>query len=457
LKGSSLLSGKKTIGHGRLSSVLFRYPEALCGYSHFFGISWLETFPARNVSNNDGVYMRKPTLYKQRGKWYARFWDTEKGKYFSRALGVTVEGKRERRREAEEAALKMAANMATEAAAAPIQPVNSLASVPLLEYVENFWQPNSEYVREKALIEKNPISAHYLLENRRMVETKIKPFPGFANITLGDLKKIMIRQWKLWMAEQGISGRMINGALLTLRVPVRRAFGDDIIPTDPFAGVSRAYHKEKTRGILTPAEIKKLVETPVTDPRSRLAVFLPLYCSMRMGEVRGLQWGDIADGVIHICHNWQEREGLKKCKCGSEGYVPMPRIVAELLSQVYTIAPLTGANDFVMSVKPYHPICREFLSAALRSELAQIGITEQQRKERNIVYHSLRHSFVTACRIAGLTDFETMTLSRHKDIKMLQRYSHGQEALDLGDIRQRIEAALVPTPPNCFSPDHLSE
>jgi len=325
-----------------------------------------------------------------------------------------------------------------------MQTVNSLASVPLLEYVEKFWQPESEYVREKALIEKNPISAHYLLANQRMVETKMKPFPGFANITLGDLKKITIRQWKLWMAEQGISGRMINGALLTLRVPVRRAFGDDIIPTDPFAGVSRAYHKEKTRGILIPAEIKKLVETPVADPRSRLAVFLPLYCSMRMGEVRGLLWGDISDGIIHIRHNWQEREGLKKCKCGSEGYVPIPRIVAELLSRVYTIAPLTGANDFVMSVKPYHPICREFLSAALRSELSQIGITEQQRKERNIVYHSLRHSFVTACRIAGLSDFETMTLSRHKDIKMLQRYSHGQEALDLGDIRQRIEATLAP-------------
>jgi integrase len=160
-----------------------------------------------------------------------------------------------------------------------------------------------------------------------------------------------------------------------------------------------------------------------------------------MGEVRGLLWGDISDGIIHIQHNWQEKEGLKKCKCGSEGYVPMPRIVADLVNQVHAIAPLTGADNFVMSVKPYHSVCRKFLSVALRHELSQIGITEPQRKERNIVYHSLRHSFVTACRIAGLTDFETMTLSRHKDVKMLERYSH-REAVDVRQIGEKLERAL---------------
>jgi len=387
--------------------------------------------------------MRKPTLYKHRGSWYARFWNEQEGKYFSRALGVPVEGKKERRREAEETAWKLAADMAAKAAQA--QTVNTPASTPLLEYVENFWQPDSEYVREKALVEKNPISAHYLLTNRRMVESKMKPFTGFTDMTLGSLSKPVIRQWKIWLAEQGYSGRVINGAMLALRVPVKRAFFDDIIPTDPFTGVPRAAHKEKIRGILTPAEIRKLVETPVTDPRSRLAVYLSLYCSMRMGEVRGLQWGDISDGVIHICHNWQEGEGLKKCKCGSEGYVPMPRAVAELVNQVHAIAPLTGAEDFVMSQKPYHPICREALWEALRNELAEIGIDEQQRKQRNIVYHSLRHSFVTACRIAGLTDFETMTLSRHKDAKMLQRYSHGDQAIDVRQIGQKLESSFLPT------------
>jgi hypothetical protein len=54
--------------------------------------------------------MRRPfTLYKEKTKsgtfWYARFWDESVQKYaHSRSTGIPVEGKKERRREAEEAA-----------------------------------------------------------------------------------------------------------------------------------------------------------------------------------------------------------------------------------------------------------------------------------------------------------------------------------------------------------------
>jgi hypothetical protein len=54
--------------------------------------------------------MRCPyTLYKEKAKqglsWYARFWDERSHRYaVSRSLGILVEGKRERRREAEEKA-----------------------------------------------------------------------------------------------------------------------------------------------------------------------------------------------------------------------------------------------------------------------------------------------------------------------------------------------------------------
>ncbi|MDR2370258.1 MAG: tyrosine-type recombinase/integrase [Treponema sp.] len=387
--------------------------------------------------------MRRPTLYKHRGTWYARIWDTAEGKYHARALGITVEGKRERRREAEDAARILAEKLA--AAGAEAARRHPLADTPLLSYIENFWRPDSDYAKEKALVEQNAMAAHYILSNRRLVINKMYPFPAFQGIALAGLSKPLLRQWKLWMAEQGTSGRMINGAMQALRVPVRRAFADDIIPTDPFAGVKRAAHKEKKRGILTPAEIKRLVASPVLDPYTRLAVYLSLYCSMRMGEVRGLLWGDISDGVIHIRHNWQEKEGIKRCKMGSEGYVPMPRVAAELVNRVHGLAPLTGPKDFVMGRKPYHPVSREFLWEALRSELAVIGITEEERVRRNIVFHSLRHSFVTAMRIAGFSDFEIMTMARHKDRKMLERYSHGQEALDFGELRERMDKRL-PSP-----------
>jgi hypothetical protein len=120
----------------------------------------------------------------------------------------------------------------------------------------------------------------------------------------------------------------------------------------------------------------------------------------------------------------------------------MPRPAAELVNRVHALAPLTGPEDFVMGQKLYHPVSREFLWEALRSELTVIGITEEERVRRNIVYHSLRHSFVTACRVAGLSSFETMTPARHKNPKMLDRYSHGQEGLDLVSLREKIDNSL---------------
>jgi hypothetical protein len=52
--------------------------------------------------------VRRPVVFKRRRTWYARIWDAAKGKYHAHALGIAVEGKRERRREAEEAARVLA-------------------------------------------------------------------------------------------------------------------------------------------------------------------------------------------------------------------------------------------------------------------------------------------------------------------------------------------------------------
>jgi integrase len=377
--------------------------------------------------------MRKPSLFKNRGKWYARFWDCSNGKYYSKCLNIPVEGKKERRAEAIEAAWKMAEN----------PKAKSIGDLLLLEYIGDFWKDNSEYVRYKALVDKQPLSKHYVLTNRQLFKNKIKTYKPFANLKIKDLSKTHIKNFMMYLAENGCSGRMINGTIAAIRVPIKRAWEDDKISNFPLAGMRQARHIEKTRGILTPVEIKEITDKPTNNPRSRLAVLLPIFCSMRMGEVRGLLWGDIGDGIIKIQHNWQEGEGLKQCKAGSDGIVPMPNIIAELLNRLFKEAPCTGQNDFVMSTKPKHPISREFLRAALKSELSAIGITETERLRRNIVYHSMRHTFVTVGRIvAKLTDAEVMALARHKDKKMMDRYTHAQEAMDYRGLKAQIENAI---------------
>jgi len=111
--------------------------------------------------------MRYPfTLVKIKSKfgtmWHARFWDESLQKYaHSRSTGILAEGKKERRREAEEAAKqlyeKFTEAKAVEALPATQQPTATtiqtpqplptssrkitVANTPLVQYLSNFWTP----------------------------------------------------------------------------------------------------------------------------------------------------------------------------------------------------------------------------------------------------------------------------------------------------------------------------
>jgi hypothetical protein len=161
--------------------------------------------------------------------WYVKFWDHKKNHYHSfRSTGIPVEGKRERRREAENAAKKLLDSFTEK------KQVQEIINKPLFQFWLDFWTPNSEYVREKRFVDKKPLSTHYIESSRKNIEKYAIPFSEFKGITVGELTRAKVRAWKLWAAERGLSGRKINIVLQTMRVPIRNAYKDEMIPTDPF-------------------------------------------------------------------------------------------------------------------------------------------------------------------------------------------------------------------------------
>ena len=65
-----------------------------------------------------------------------------------------------------------------------------------------------------------------------------------------------------------------------------------------------------------------------------------------------------------------------------------------------------------------------------------------EQKRRNLTFHSLRHTFVTLSRMAGITDIEIQALAGHKDARMMENYSHAGQVLDFTDAREKLEKAL---------------
>jgi len=146
--------------------------------------------------------------------------------------------------------------------------------MPLFQFLLDFWMPASDYVREKCAVDKKPLSATYISGSHKNIEKFVAPFPEFQGITVGELTRAKVRSWKLWAAEKGLSGRKINIILQAMRVPIRDAYKDEKIPTDPFLNIKEAAHNAKEKGVLTPAEVSALINNKVKNPLWWLAFLL---------------------------------------------------------------------------------------------------------------------------------------------------------------------------------------
>jgi len=124
-------------------------------------------------------------------------------------------------------------------------------------------------------------------------------------------------------------------------------------------------------------------------------------------------------------------------------------------------------TDFVMQSlrRRGEVISASYFKHALASELESIGIPGEwkgrkkdmpknyvnKQKERNLTFHSLRHTFITLGRLAGLTDPEIQALAGHADRgsfftsgkrpnEMTELYTHAKQVLDFVGIKAKLEA-----------------
>jgi len=119
------------------------------------------------------------------------------------------------------------------------------------------------------------------------VRRHIAPFPAFQRISLRQLTPGLIRDWMRWMAEKGVKGGRLNKIMQAMSVAVRYAVAREELDRDPFKNIHEAPESRKEKGVLTPAELTRLISVPAADPRGRLAVLLGALCGLRLGEVRG--------------------------------------------------------------------------------------------------------------------------------------------------------------------------
>jgi integrase len=317
----------------------------------------------------------------------------------------------------------------------------------MIQYVTKFWQPDSPYFREYEKVYRHKLSAYYSKSHLDVIRLHVEPYPPFTHIGIEKLTAGLLRDWRLWLAERGASGIRINRAMQAIRVPLRYAIDRDEAKVDPFGKIKPAVEVKREKGVLTKHEVIALIHTPIAEEKRRLAVLLGVLCGMRLGEVRGLHWEDIdrEAAVIHVRHNWQDFEGIKSPKCGSTRDVPLPATVHEVAEACRKESP----GPLVFGRKDGKPLCNGYFRLALIAELAAIGINKRViqedgreliddsgRRKRNLTFHSLRHTFVSLVRLAGIGDFQAQALAGHKSLAMTEKYSHRGLVITKTDVSE---------------------
>jgi len=256
----------------------------------------------------------------------------------------------------------------------------------------------------------------------------VKTHAPFSKIRLSQVTPRALDKWRSDVGHSGASRKGTNHALNGIRVCLRWAFFQGTIPNDPTVSFKYIAYKPEEKGALSGNETAQVEALEWPDIRQKAALVLGFSCGLRRGEVRALKWKhvDLDGKIMKVAENFTDDDGLKEPKAGSFRYVPILEAVSDILTELKRTNPYGGEQeDFVLpNVEREKPLAAITIKRGFERIMDAIGIDRDARAKRRLSFHSMRHSFITGAREAGLPDFVVAGLSGQKTVRMVEHYSH---------------------------------
>lgn len=311
----------------------------------------------------------------------------------------------------------------------------------LIETLLKFWDfENSEYVKKR-------IARGYDIKQRNCKEKLgiVKRYWAKyfdADRTVQSLTSRELDDFLMYLrTEKKLSADTVNKTMTAGNMAFEFLIKEGLITSNPLSSVERFKVNAKKRGIPTETEMKKLMELnwDWTDSVNKLAFKVAALFGLRAGEISGLQVCDIdanAD-LLYIRHSWNDTDKLKDTKNGDDRIIPIEHGVAlELLMNARRNPDYSDTSFVFWSPKVVgQPMWPSSFEDDFYLAMQKIGISEEQRKERNIVFHSLRHYCAT--QIAQRASLEiAMKILGHRTEEMTRLYSEHETQMKLNNAKE---------------------
>ena len=310
---------------------------------------------------------------------------------------------------------------------------SDFSSIIFVDYCLSLWDFDGSYVKLRNKIKPNSLGKEYCMNMLCNFKKHVLPY-----IPTG-LKLISLTTRHLdVVVEKAFSCGLANGTIqliiLSFSAPLKEAVRQGIIRNNPSDGLYRIPRVERKRGVLSDEEvilIKKALEKDDIFESYRLAIILALTTGMRSGEIRALRCeniissyfkrsdGSILDKVI-ISSSLAPYTGIKSTKGRYDRCVLIPHELGDKLLK-------NATNGIVLPDRCGRYISSPALRLAFYEVLYRIGIDEEERKRRNLSFHSLRHYFSTFTRDQRISQEDRMIVLGHKSIQVNERYTHATD------------------------------
>lgn len=187
-------------------------------------------------------------------------------------------------------------------------------------------------------------------------------------------------------------------------------------------------HPERKPRPRLPKRKKNPITTSNVYFQEKLYVILGLATAARRGELRALTWKniDFDQHLITIDSNYVDTDGFKDPKGKSKGTLPLIPELEAILKEAWELAKVIGTdkpdgyvlvNSFDFS-KPVSDNIDEAWPRVLRA----IGISDEERKARHLVFHGTRHHMATILLDSGMSLHAVMGVLRHRAERMTTHY-----------------------------------
>lgn len=304
------------------------------------------------------------------------------------------------------------------------------AALPFNEYCLSFWNyDTSEYISMRNKLKKDSIGREYCMNMLSNYRNHVEPFLS-DKLKLGSINVSHLDRVVECAFSSGLSSGSVQMVVLSFSIPLKEAVRKRLIKVNPASYLMKIPRSERERGVLNASELRSLAAYVIAnDDNICLAVMLALSTGMRSGEIRALNVADLIkseivrdDGVpltrVMIRHSLAPYSGLKSTKNKKERSVFITdSLAAHLIAKA-------DENGVIFT-----SLCGSHMSAVnLRlgfyDILRNIGISESERKRRNITFHSLRHCFNTLLADEDFSVQERMETLGHSSASVNERYTH---------------------------------